>query len=454
MNDYRQKRFKPFDPVRKRADAEVEGPGGEAFTVTKGAPQVIMDLAGLQGEGRATAEQAVNDFAGKGFRTLGVARQENDNWQFLGLLPLFDPPREDAKETLEHAEAHGIMVKMVTGDNLAIGKQIAGELGLGSNLIAADENFGQDSATEEFADRIEEADGFAQVFPEHKFRIVKALQSRGHLVGMTGDGVNDAPALKQADAGIAVSGATDAARAAASLVLTAPGLSVIVNAVEHARQIFERMNSYAIYRIVETIRIMIFVVLAMVAFNFYPITAIMIILLAFFNDLPIMTISIDNTWLDPKPVRWNMPRVLTVATVLGLIGVIETFGLLVIALKGLHMSIPEIQSLIFLKLVVAGHMTLFVVRSRRHFFRRPWPSPWLIGALFTGEILATLLVVHPFGLLAPITWAQAGIVWAYALAWIPIEDWAKMAVYRHIDFSRRGHRRFLEVTQRPLQGPE
>ncbi len=453
LEQYQQKRFKPFDPVRKRADAEVEGPDGQAFTVTKGAPQVIMDLAGLKNEEREATDQAVNEFAGKGFRTLGVARQEKDHWQFLGLLPLFDPPREDSRETLEHAREHGITVKMVTGDNLAIGKQIAGELGLGANLIAADENFGQDSATEEFADRVEQADGFAQVFPEHKFRIVKALQSRGHLVGMTGDGVNDAPALKQADAGIAVSGATDAARAAASLVLTAPGLSVIVNAVEQARRIFERMNSYAIYRIVETIRIMIFVVAAMVAFNFYPITAIMIILLAFFNDLPIMTISIDNTWLDPKPVRWNMPRVLTVATVLGLVGVVETFGLLVIARDGLHMGIPQIQSLIFLKLVVAGHMTLFVVRSRRHFFRRPWPSPWLIGALFTGEILATLLVVHPFGLLAPITWAQAGIVWAYALAWIPIEDWAKMAVYRHIDFSRRGHRQFLEMTQEPLQGP-
>jgi len=453
LKRYQQDRFEPFDPVRKRADAEVKDPDGNHFTVTKGAPQVVMQLAGLVGAERDSAEKVVEDFAARGFRTLGVAKGGGDAWEFLGLLPLYDPPREDSKETIEHARDHGIDVKMVTGDNLAIGREIAGELGLGTNLVEADENFGQDSATEDFAERIERADGFAQVFPEHKYRIVKALQARGHLVGMTGDGVNDAPALKQADAGIAVSGATDAARAAASLVLTAPGLSVIVNAVEQARRIFERMNSYAIYRIVETIRIMFFVVAAMVAFNFYPITAIMIILLAFFNDVPIMTIAIDNTWLDPKPVRWNMRRVLTVATVLGLVGVVETFGLLVIARDGLHMGIPQIQSLIFLKLVVAGHMTLFVVRSRRHFFRRPWPSPWLVGALFSGEILATLFVVHPFGLIAPITWAQAGIVWAYALAWMPIEDWAKMAVYRHIDFSGRGHIRFLDTAQQVLQGP-
>ncbi len=188
------------------------------------------------------------------------------------------------------------------------------------------------------------------MFPEHKFGIVKALQSRGHIVGMTGDGVNDAPALKQADTGVAVSGATDAARAAADLVLTSPGLSVIITAVEEARRIFERMNSYAIYRITETIRIMVFVVLAMITFNFYPITAIMIILLAFLNDVPIMAIAYDRTWLDPQPVRWDMRRVLTVSTVLGLFGVIQTFLILLVARQWLKLDDAEIQTLIFLKL--------------------------------------------------------------------------------------------------------
>jgi hypothetical protein len=209
-------------------------------------------------------------------------------------------------------------------------------------------------AADSVAERIESLDGFAEVFPEHKYLIVKALQARGHIVGMTGDGVNDAPALKQADTGVAVQGATDAARAAADLVLTAPGLSVIVSAIEQARKIFERMNSYAIYRVTETIRIVLFVVAAMVAFDFYPITAILIILLALFNDLPIMTIAVDNTQVDPDPVKWQMRRVLTVATVLGVIGVIETFGLLALAKIWLHLSEVEIQSLIFLKLARGG----------------------------------------------------------------------------------------------------
>jgi hypothetical protein len=201
-------------------------------------------------------------------------------------------------------------------------------------------------------------------FPNTSSGIVKALQDKGHIVGMTGDGVNDAPALKQADVGIAVSGATDAARAAADLVLTAPGLSVLVSAVEEARRIFERMNSYAVYRITETIRIMIFVVLAMIVFNFYPITAIMIILLAFLNDMPIMTIAYDHTGLEPGPVRWDMHRIVAVSSIMGLTGVAGSFLMLYIALDLLHLSIPQVQTYIFLKMAVSGHLTLFVARSK------------------------------------------------------------------------------------------
>ncbi|MEJ2368813.1 MAG: HAD-IC family P-type ATPase, partial [Acidobacteriota bacterium] len=285
--------------------------------------------------------------------------------------------------------------------------------------------------------------GFAQVFPEHKFEIVKAIQSTGHIVGMTGDGVNDAPALKQADVGIAVSGATDAARAAADLVLTAPGLSVIVTAVESARKIFERMNSYAIYRITETIRIMVFMVLAMLVFNFYPITALMIILLAILNDLPIMAIAYDNTWLDPQPVRWDMRRVLTTATVLGSIGVVETFGMLFIAKSLLGIGLAQLQSVIFLKLVVAGHLTLFVARSKKPFFSRPFPAPILLGAIVVTQALAAMVVGFGWFVTA-IPWSWVGLIWLYCLAWLAIEDWAKLQVYKHLDQSGKRHRSFLE----------
>ena len=449
LETYTQVKFTPFDPVHKRTEAEIKGSDGKSFKVTKGAPQVILDLCRPEAELARRVDAKVEEFAERGYRTLGIARCEDGNsWRFLGVAPLFDPPREDSAETIKSAVEHGIAVKMITGDNLAIAKQVSRQLNLGTDIHVAEEFFQRDfkpeSISASMSAQVEAADGFAQVFPEHKFDIVEVLQRRGHIVGMTGDGVNDAPALKQADVGIAVSGATDAARAAAALVLTAPGLSVIVESVEEARKIFERMNSYAIYRITETIRIMFFVVLAMLAFNFYPITAIMIILVAFFNDLPIMAIAFDNTWLERKPVRWDMRRVLSVSTVLGLIGVIETFGILLIAMRWMDLSMAQLQTFIFLKLAVAGHLTLFVARTKRPFLTKPYPAPLVLWSAIVTKLAATLLVAYGFGFVTPIPWSAIGFVWGYCIVWIFIEDWAKLDVYRHLQSSGPRHRRLLD----------
>jgi H+-transporting ATPase len=454
LDDYQPIAFLPFDPVVKRTEATVQDPGGRRFKVTKGAPQVVMDLAGLDPRERAKAEAVVDEMAQKGLRTLAVARtaEEDDAWRFMGILPLFDPPREDSAETIAQARTHGIDVKMVTGDNLAIARETAGALGLGTNIQDADRllDAQQSPAEDDLAARTESASGFAQVFPEHKYRIVKALQEKGHIVGMTGDGVNDAPALKQADVGIAVSGATDAARAAADLVLTAPGLSVLVQAVEEARRIFERMNSYAVYRITETIRIMIFVVLAMVVFNFYPITAIMIILLAFLNDVPIMTIAYDRTGLEPGPVRWDMHRIIAVSTVMGLTGVVGSFLMLYIALNLLHLSIAQVQTYIFLKMAVAGHLTLFVARSKGSFLKKPYPAPVMIWSALGTKVIGTLLAAYGFGLITPIRWSEITLVWGYSIAWAFVTDWAKTKVYAHFSLRGQRHERFLETVHRRL----
>ena len=452
---YNQVKFLPFDPVIKRTEGTVKDTQGKTFKVAKGAPQVILGMCDEDDDTQTKVEAAVNDFAAKGYRTLGVARSENNGrWQFLGILPLYDPPREDSADTIAQAQAHGIQVKMVTGDNLAIGREIAGQLGLGKNieladrLLAANRRDGQ--MTSDTAEEVEKADGFAQVFPEHKYGIVKALQARGHIVGMTGDGVNDAPALKQADVGVAVSGATDAARAAASLVLTASGLSVIINAVEEARRIFERMNSYAIYRITETIRIMIFVVLAMLVFNFYPITAIMIILLAFLNDVPIMTIAYDRTYLDPKPVRWDMHRIIVVSTVMGLTGVTGSFLMLYLAINWLHLTVPQIQTYIFLTLVVAGHLTLFVARNKGFFLKKPYPAPIMIWTGIVTKLLGTLLAAYGFGLITPISWTDIALVWGYAIIGAFFTDWAKVTVYRHFAMEGSRHKGFLKSVQQVI----
>ncbi|MDA8382688.1 MAG: plasma-membrane proton-efflux P-type ATPase [Betaproteobacteria bacterium] len=448
-----QTRFMPFDPVGKRTEADIKDKDGRLFTVTKGAPQIILALAGVDESSAARANGVIDELAAKGYRTLGVARKEEGRWQFLGILPLFDPPREDSAQTLREAIEHGIQVKMVTGDNVAIAREIAGKLGLGNNIQPATALFqgNEGPPPADAAERIERADGFAQVFPEHKYAIVKALQARGHLVAMTGDGVNDAPALKQADAGIAVSGATDAARAAADLILTAPGLSTIVRAVEEARRIFERMNAYAIYRINETIRIMIFVVLAMIVYNFYPITAIMIILLAFFNDVPIMAIAYDNTAVDQRPVRWDMHRVLAVSTAMGTTGTIGSFLMLYLAVDWLKLPIAEIQTFVFLKMAVSGHIALFIARNRDSYVKKPYPAPIMIWAALSTKIAATLLCAYGFfGLIAPISWSAIAIIWVYSIVWSFVTDAVKVSIHRRFEHLSPRHIRFIDTLGRHL----
>jgi H+-transporting ATPase len=448
LKSYQLVRFTPFDPVGKRSEAEIRHDGA-TFKVTKGAPQVILDLAGPDAATRAKADAEIDGHAAKGYRTLGVARTDAaGRWQFLGLLPMSDPPRDDSASTIRDARRMGLQVRMVTGDNVAIAREISRELGLGPKIAVADELFAGDRGGE--AGRIEAADGFAQVFPEHKFKIVRELQSAGHIVAMTGDGVNDAPALKQADVGIAVSGATDAARAAADLVLTAPGLSVITTAIEEARKIFERMTSYAVYRIAETVRVLLFMTLSIVVFNFYPVTAIMIVLLAILNDLPIMAIAYDNALVAPRPVRWDMERVLTMSTVLGVLGVIASFGLFWIAEVYLHLDRQFTQTLMFLKLLVAGHLTIYLTRTVKPFFRRPWPSWQLVTAGESTHVIGTLAAVYGWGM-SPIGWFYALVVWGYSIAWFLVNDLIKLAVYRLMRQGTSAHSRHMERVGAPLQ---
>jgi len=439
LEAYTVTHFQPFDPVHKRTEAQVQGPDGLTFRTTKGAPQVILSLADNATEEKEAVDKAVNVFAARGFRSLGVARAEGEGpWRVLGVLPLSDPAREDSRATIETAGTMGVKVKMVTGDQLAIAVEIAGQVGLGKNILNAD-MFGDVKHHEasQLAEAIETADGFAQVFPEHKHHIVDVLQQRGHIVGMTGDGVNDAPALKKADAGIAVAGATDAARAAASIVLVAPGLSVIMDAIREGRKIFQRMTSYAIYRITETIRVLLLMTLSILVFNFYPVTAVMIVLLALLNDGAILSIAYDRVRGSDGPEKWNMRLVLGVATVLGVTGVFASFGLFYFFERILpqywHIAVTRdmLQTLMYLKLSVAGHLTVFLARTRGPFWVSR-PSAILLAAVVGTQVVATLIAVY--GLFMPaIGWGWAGLVWGYALVWFFLNDRVKLAAYRIFD---------------------
>jgi len=429
--------FQPFDPVSKRTEASFKAPDGKISKTTKGAPQVILKLAANAPQVQAQVEKAINEFASRGFRSLGVARTDDaGQWQFLGVLSLFDPPREDSKTTIATARDMGIRVKMVTGDQVAIAREIAAEVGLGKNILDAS-LFSEASVPQstQLDAAIESSDGFAQVFPEHKFHIVEVLQRHDHIVGMTGDGVNDAPALKKADAGIAVSGATDAARAAADIVLLTPGLSVIIDAIKESRKIFQRMNSYAIYRIAETIRLLFFMTLSILIFNFYPVTAVMIVLLALLNDGPILAIAYDNVRYSNKPEAWNMRLVLGIATVLGIAGVVASFILFYLAEKVFRLGPDVIKTFMFLKLAVAGHLTIFVTRTRGPFWSIR-PAPVLFWSAVVTKVLATFAAVYGC-FMAPIGWKWSLLIWAYALAWFIVNDRIKILAYRIFDPQRK-----------------
>ena len=444
-----------FPAVRSRAQAHRGDRQGRGRQHLQGEPRGAAGHPGRWSANaaavKAAVEKAVDDFAARGFRALGVARADGEGeWQLLGVLPLFDPPREDAKATVATAGKMGVKIKMVTGDALAIARETAKTLGMGANILdGASLGDAKREETAAAAESIEQADGFAQVFPEHKFHIVDVLQKHNHIVGMTGDGVNDAPALKKADCGFAVSGATDAARAAASIVLMTPGLSVIIDAIKESRRIFQRMNSYAIYRIAETLRVLLFMTLAILVFNFYPLTAMMIVMLALLNDGAILSIAYDNVRYRNQPEAWNMRVVLGVATVLGLVGPLAAFGLFYLGDRVLQLDRPHLQTMMYLMLSVAGHLTIFQTRTRGPFWSIR-PAWILLAAVFGTQAIATLIAVYGVWVVPPLGWRYAGMVWGYALVWFLLTDPIKLLAYKVLDTIKADSR--SAVSKTPEEG--
>jgi H+-transporting ATPase len=367
-----------------------------------------------------------------------------------------------------HLDPHTFFIRHVVADRTsaicrAATRYAPRRLGMGTHIIPAADAFPKDmdpnNVPSAIADAIERADGFARVFPEHKYAIVKALQARGHLVAMTGDGVNDAPALKQADCGTAVSGATDAARGAAALILTAPGLSVIDKAIDEARRI-GRITSYTIYRVALTMDIMFLVVLSSIFLNLVPLTAVMIVVMSLLDDVPIMTIAYDNTPVSEKPIRWQMPSLLGVSLVLGLFSIVESFGLLLIGIRVLsHPYLQEyfglttkdqLQTVMFLQLVTGGHLLVFVTRTQRWFFLPPFPAAPLFAALLLTQVVAWLMC--GFGWLVPsISWSLIGWVLVYNIAWMFVLGGARLITERFTGYRTARQARSAHLVNQSLQ---
>ncbi|OAY52718.1 ATPase 9, plasma membrane-type [Manihot esculenta] len=439
--------FLPFNPVEKRTAITYIDSEGNWHRVSKGAPEQIIELCNLRDDAKKKAHAIIDKFADRGLRSLAVCRQTvpektkdgaGTPWQMVGLLPLFDPPRHDSAETISRALNLGVNVKMITGDQLAIGKETGRRLGMGTNMYPSSALLGQ-TKDESIAalpvdELIEKADGFAGVFPEHKYEIVKRLQERKHICGMTGDGVNDAPALKKADIGIAVADATDAARSASDIVLTEPGLSVIVSAVLTSRAIFQRMKNYTIYAVSITIRIVVgFLLLALIwKFDFSPF---MVLIIAILNDGTIMTISKDRVKPSPLPDSWKLKEIFATGIVLGtylaIMTVIffwaayssdffsEKFGV-----RSIRNSHYELTAAIYLQVSIVSQALIFVTRSRSWSFVER-PGLLLVTAFFIAQLIATILAVYAnweFAKIKGIGWGWAGVIWLYSIIfYIPLD---------------------------------
>ncbi|MED6192064.1 plasma membrane H+-ATPase [Stylosanthes scabra] len=448
----REVHFLPFNPTDKRtALTYIDDSDGKMYRVSKGAPEQILNLAHNKSEIERRVHSVIDKFAERGLRSLAVAFQEvpegrkespGGPWQFIGLLPLFDPPRHDSAETIRRALNLGVNVKMITGDQLAIGKETGRRLGMGTNMYPSSALLGQNKDESISAlpvdELIEKADGFAGVFPEHKYEIVKRLQARKHICGMTGDGVNDAPALKKADIGIAVADATDAARSASDIVLTEPGLSVIISAVLTSRAIFQRMKNYTIYAVSITIRIVLgFMLLALIwQFDFPPF---MVLIIAILNDGTIMTISKDRVKPSPYPDSWKLAEIFTTGIILGgylaMMTVIffwaayktdffpRTFGVSSLQKKDVD-DFRKLASAVYLQVSTISQALIFVTRSRSWSYVER-PGLFLVSAFVIAQLIATLIAVYAnwsFAAIEGVGWGWAGVVWLYNLIfYIPLD---------------------------------
>ncbi|RZC06304.1 Plasma membrane ATPase 4 isoform B [Glycine soja] len=443
----REVHFLPFNPVDKRTALTYIDSDGNWHRSSKGAPEQILNLCNCKEDVRKRVHGTIDKFAERGLRSLGVARQEvpeknKDSpgapWQFVGLLPLFDPPRHDSAETITRALNLGVNVKMITGDQLAIAKETGRRLGMGTNMYPSSSLLGQskDAAVSAVPvdELIEKADGFAGVFPEHKYEIVKRLQERKHICGMTGDGVNDAPALKKADIGIAVADATDAARSASDIVLTEPGLSVIISAVLTSRAIFQRMKNYTIYAVSITIRIVFgFMFIALIwKFDFAPF---MVLIIAILNDGTIMTISKDRVKPSPMPDSWKLREIFATGVVLGAYMALMTvvfFWLMKdtdffsdkFGVRSIRNSPGEMMAALYLQVSIISQALIFVTRSRSWSYVER-PGLLLLSAFMIAQLVATFLAVYAnwgFARIQGMGWGWAGVIWLYSLVtYIPLD---------------------------------
>lgn len=428
VEGYTQLAFTPFEPTTKKSEAIIEH-NGKQFRVIKGAPQVVAPLCKVDDDTGKKITAAVQALSEKGYRTLAVAKSRNDeldDLQFVGLLPLADPPRPDSKETISELGRLGVDVKMLTGDNVAIAREIAGQVGIG-NRISPVSNLEKLSEADQ-AKFLDEYDGLAEIYPEDKYRVVKLLQSRGHIVGMTGDGVNDSPALKQAEVGIAVHNSTDVAKASASIVLTEPGLKVILYAIGTSRQIYQRMLTWVVNKVTKVIQFVGILVFGFLWLHEVVLSVLGMVLLVFANDFVTMSLATDNVKSTKSPNIWNVKKITLASLVIGALLVAEGAAIIFIGTDYYHMALGTLQTFVLLTLVFTSQFRVLIVRERSHF----WSSrPGRDLALSSLATVIGFALLGIFGvILPPITLTQVLLVFGFSAIFTLALDYPKYYAFR------------------------
>jgi H+-transporting ATPase len=429
LGRFKQVSFTPFDPMIRRTEAVVER-DGERFRVVKGAPQVVVSMcSGVDESTRHAFQDTVSEQSQKGYRTLAVARSENadfDKLRLVGLLPLADSPRPDSKEMIEQLKALGVRAKMLTGDNVAIAREIARQVSIGDNIFGM-ADFRRLNETQQ-AEILEEYDGFAEIYPEDKYRVVKLLQSRGHMVGMTGDGVNDSPALKQAEVGIAVSNSTDVAKASASIVLTEPGTRVIIDAIKTSRQIYQRMLTWVINKVTKVIQFVGLLVLGFFWLHGVVLSILGMVLLVFANDFVTMSLATDKVKHTRNPNVWNVKNITMASLVVGMLLVIEGAIAIFAGVNYFHLGWGALQTFVLLLLVFTSQFRVLMVRERRHF----WSSrPGKGLAVATAATIVGFALLGMYGHIIPsLTMYQVLFVLAFSALSTLALDFPKCYVFR------------------------
>ena len=430
--------FAPFDAKNRRTEAVVEQ-SGQRLRVMKGAVRTVAEACGLQPPAIEALEARVSESALKGYRTLAVARgPEAGTPQLLGLVTLYDPPRPDAQQLIAKLRDLGVPVKMLTGDALAVAQEIGKGVGLSHIRRAADLKAAAAQAGNQATDLLAGADGLAEVYPEDKYLVVQHLQAAGHVVGMTGDGVNDAPALRQAEVGIAVSTATDVAKGAASVVLTDQGLTNIVALVQQGRTIYQRVLTWIINKISRTILKSAFVAIAFVVTGQFVVSAFAMLLLTFMTDVAKITLATDNVRPSRKPETWNIGGFITVSVVLGVAMVAEALFFLYLCWSGFDLAPiaglkdKPLHTFSFLILLYFAVFSVVSARERRWFWATI-PSKSLIAALTADALVGTVLALVGLPGLAPLPWWQMLSIFGYAMvSCLVVNDAVKVILIKRL----------------------